>query len=77
MIPHARVLKLRSLELSYSTITITSLVESVTDKVFGVIYPPQVAVIGFDSITYQPLVHEGMLAIRPMLRVILAGDQRT
>ena len=76
MIPRARALKLRSSELSDSTITITSLGENGADKVFGVIYPPQVAIIGFGSITDQPLVHEGMLAIRPVLQVTLAGDHR-
>lgn len=76
MIPRARALKLRSSELSDSTITITSLGENGADKVFGVIYPPQVAIVGFGSIVNEPLVHDGMLAIRPVLHVTLAGDHR-
>ncbi|MGM0934398.1 MAG: dihydrolipoamide acetyltransferase family protein [Bacteroidota bacterium] len=76
MIPRARALKLRSSELSDSTITITSLGENGAEKVFGVIYPPQVAIVGFGSIVNEPLVHDGMLAIRPVLHVTLAGDHR-
>ncbi|SFN70870.1 dihydrolipoamide acetyltransferase family protein [Salegentibacter flavus] len=76
MIPRARALKLRSSELSDSTITITSLGENGAEKVFGVIYPPQVAIVGFGSIVNEPLVHDGMLAVRPVLHVTLAGDHR-
>ncbi|WP_081212037.1 dihydrolipoamide acetyltransferase family protein [Salegentibacter sediminis] len=76
LIPRARALKLRSSELSDSTITITSLGENGADKVFGVIYPPQVAIVGFGSIINEAVVHEGMLAIRPVVHVSLAGDHR-
>ena len=76
IIPRARALKLRSSELSDSTITITSLGENGADKVFGVIYPPQVAIIGFGSIVTEAVVHHGMMAIRPVVYVTLAGDHR-
>ncbi|MFD2518341.1 dihydrolipoamide acetyltransferase family protein [Salinimicrobium flavum] len=76
LITRARALKLRSSELSESTITITSLGENGADKVFGVIYPPQVAIIGFGSILNEALVHDGMLGIHPAVHVTLAGDHR-
>ena len=38
---------LRSSELSEPTITITSLGERGAESVFGIIYPPQVAIVGF------------------------------
>lgn len=76
IIPRARALKLRSSELSASTITLTSLGENGADSVFGVIYPPQVAVIGFGSISEQPFAENGMLGIRSVVSVSLAGDHR-
>lgn len=76
IIPRARALKLRSSELSESTITLTSLGEDGADSVFGVIYPPQVAVIGFGSISEQPFAENGMLGIRSVVSVSLAGDHR-
>jgi pyruvate dehydrogenase E2 component (dihydrolipoamide acetyltransferase) len=76
LIPRARAMKLRSSELSESTITLTSLGENGADKVFGVIYPPQVAVVGFGSIVKEAVVIDSMLAIRPVVHVTLAGDHR-
>jgi len=76
IIPRARALKLRSSELSESTITITNIGEGSADKVFGVIYPPQVAIIGFGNITEQAFAENGMLGIRLVVDVTLAGDHR-
>jgi pyruvate dehydrogenase E2 component (dihydrolipoamide acetyltransferase) len=76
IIPRARALKLRSSELSDSTITLTSIGEGGADLVFGVIYPPQVALVGFGSISEQPFAEAGMLGIRSMVTVTLAGDHR-
>ncbi len=76
MIPRARNMKLRSSELSDSTITVTSLGEGGADLVYGVIYPPQVALVGFGSILEQPWAEQGMLCTRPVLTVALAADHR-
>ena len=76
LITRSRAMKLRSSELSESTITITSLGENGADKVFGVIYPPQVAIVGFGSIVNEAVVNNGMLGIRPVVHVTLAGDHR-
>ena len=76
IIPRARALKLRSSELSDSTITITSLGEGAVETVFGVIYPPQVALVGFGGIVEQPWAENGMLAVRPVLTVSLSADHR-
>ncbi|ERM81150.1 hypothetical protein P872_20445 [Rhodonellum psychrophilum GCM71 = DSM 17998] len=76
VIPRARALKLRSSELSDSTITITNIGEGSADKVFGVIYPPQVAIIGFGGISEEPFAENGLLGIRPIVHVTLAGDHR-
>lgn len=76
LIPRARALKLRSSELSETTITVTSLGDGGADTVFGVIYPPQVALIGFGGIREQPVAENGLLGVRPILHATLAGDHR-
>ena len=76
LIPRARALRLRSSDISESTITVTSLGEGAVETVYGVIYPPQVALVGFGGITEQPWAENGMLAARPVLVVTLAADHR-
>jgi pyruvate dehydrogenase E2 component (dihydrolipoamide acetyltransferase) len=76
IIPRARAMKLRSSELSESTITVTNLGEGNVETVFGVIYPPQVAIVGFGSIAEQPWADSGMLDVRPVLTVSLSADHR-
>jgi len=76
IIPRARALKLRSSELADSTITITSLGEGAVETVYGVIYPPQVALVGFGAITEEPWAENGMLGVKPVLTVSLAADHR-
>jgi pyruvate dehydrogenase E2 component (dihydrolipoamide acetyltransferase) len=76
IIPRARAMKLRSSELSESTITVTNLGEGNVETVYGVIYPPQVAIVGFGSITEQPWAETGMLDVRPVLNITLSADHR-
>jgi pyruvate dehydrogenase E2 component (dihydrolipoamide acetyltransferase) len=76
IIVRSREMKLRSSELSDSTITVTNLGDNGVETVFGIIYPPQVALVGFGSITEQPWVENGMLGIRPVLNVTLSADHR-
>lgn len=76
IIPRARAMKLRSSELSESTITVTNLGEGNAETVFGVIYPPQVAIVGFGSINEQPWAESGMLDVRPVVKVTLSADHR-
>lgn len=76
LIPRARALKLRSSELSESTITLTNLGDDGADAVFGVIYPPQVAIVGFGGIREQPVAENGLIGARPLMRATLAGDHR-
>lgn len=76
IIPRARAFKLRSSELTDSTITLTSVGENGADAVYGIIYPPQVAIVGFGTISEQPFAEKGMLGIRSVVKVTLAGDHR-
>ena len=51
LVERVRSGKLRNSEISDSTITITNLGEFGVDSVLGVIYPPQVALLGFGKIS--------------------------
>lgn len=76
IIPRAKAMNLRSSELSDSTVSITSIGEGGADCVYGIIYPPQVAIIGFGNISEQPFAVNGMLGVHPLVRVTLAADHR-
>jgi pyruvate dehydrogenase E2 component (dihydrolipoamide acetyltransferase) len=76
LIARARSGHLRSSEMSEGTITITSLGDLGVQAVYGVIYPPQVALIGFGKIQERPWAIDGMLDVRPVLTATLAGDHR-
>ena len=49
LVKRARAGSLRSSEMSDPTITVTSLGDGGVDALFGVIYPPQVALVGFGT----------------------------
>ena len=68
--------RLRSSELTDATITLTSLGDRGVETVYGVIYPPQVAIIGLGKITEQPWASQGMLGIRPVIHATLSADHR-
>lgn len=76
LITRTRAGRLRSSELTDATITLTNLGDLGVEKVYGVIYPPQVALVGFGKVVEQVWVEKGMLGIRPALTATLAGDHR-
>jgi pyruvate dehydrogenase E2 component (dihydrolipoamide acetyltransferase) len=76
LVNRARTGHLRSSELSDGTITITNLGEQGVETVFGVIYPPQVALVGFGKIIERPFATNGLLGVRPMIDATLAADHR-
>lgn len=76
IITRTRAGKLRSSDMTDATITLTSLGDLGVEKVYGVIYPPQVALVGFGKVSEQPWAENGMLGIRPVLTATLAGDHR-
>ncbi|MCS6828805.1 MAG: 2-oxo acid dehydrogenase subunit E2 [Caldilinea sp.] len=76
LIMRTRSGRLRSSELTDATITVTSLGDMGVEKVFGVIYPPQVALVGFGKVTEEVWVENGMIGVRPVVHATLAGDHR-
>lgn len=76
LVKRARAGSLRSSELSDPTITVTSLGEQGVETVFGVIYPPQIALIGFGKIIERPWVTNGQVVPRPVIMASLSADHR-
>jgi pyruvate dehydrogenase E2 component (dihydrolipoamide acetyltransferase) len=76
LVKRARKGGLRSSELSDPTITVTSLGEQGTEMVFPVIYPPQVAIVGFGMVVERPWVVAGSIRPRRVIVASLAGDHR-
>ena len=76
LIGRARAGRLRSSELMDGTVTVTSLGDLGVEVVQGVIYPPQVALVGFGRITQEPWAENGMLGVRPVVHATLAADHR-
>lgn len=76
LIPRARAGRMRSSEMTDPTITLTCLGDLGVETVYGVIYPPQVALVGFGKILDQPWAENSMLAVRPVLNATLAADHR-
>jgi len=76
LVKRARAGSLRSSELSDGTMTVSSLGEEGADVVFPIIYPPQVAIVGFGGITRRPWVTESGIVVRRVVTASLAGDHR-
>ena len=76
LVKRVRAGVLRSSEIADATITVTSLGEQGVETVFGVIYPPQVALVGFGKIVERPWAEGGMVGARPVIMASLSGDHR-
>jgi pyruvate dehydrogenase E2 component (dihydrolipoamide acetyltransferase) len=76
LVQRARSGGLRSSELSDPTITMTSLGEQGVESVFGIIFPPQVAIVGFGKIVERPWAVGGQVAVRPLVTATLSADHR-
>jgi pyruvate dehydrogenase E2 component (dihydrolipoamide acetyltransferase) len=68
--------RFRASELTSSTITINSLGERGVEGVLPIIYPPQVAIVGFGRIMEQPWVKDGKILPRIIIQMTLAADHR-
>lgn len=76
LVQRARSGGLRSSELTDPTITVTSLGERGAESVLGVVYPPQVAIVGFGRVLVRPWVVDGQVAARRLVASTLAADHR-
>jgi pyruvate dehydrogenase E2 component (dihydrolipoamide acetyltransferase) len=76
LVARARIGRLRSSEISDPTITVSSLGERGVDSLFGVIYPPQVAILGFGRVARKPVAVGDEIKIGLVMTATLAADHR-
>lgn len=76
LVSRARAGRLQRAEMADPTITVTNLGDLGVESVFGVIYPPQVAMVGFGRVLEQPWAQNGMLGVRPAVTATLSADHR-
>lgn len=76
LVARARGGRLQRAEMADPTITVTNLGDLGVESVFGVIYPPQVAMVGLGRLKDQPWAHDGLLGVRPAVTATLSADHR-
>jgi pyruvate dehydrogenase E2 component (dihydrolipoamide acetyltransferase) len=76
LVARARAGRLRASEFTDPTLTVSSLGERGADALYGVIFPPQVAIIGFGTPVERPAVVGGAVAPRLTVAVTLSADHR-
>ena len=76
LVARARAGTLRSSELADPTITVTNLGDLGVDEAFAIIYPPQVAIVGFGRMLPRPWVVDGRVEPRTILTATLSADHR-
>lgn len=76
VVARARSGRLTRAEMTDPTITVTNLGDLGVEAVFGVIYPPQVALVGFGRVTEQPFAEDGLLGVRSVVTATLSADHR-
>jgi pyruvate dehydrogenase E2 component (dihydrolipoamide acetyltransferase) len=76
LVVRARAGRLQRAEMADPTITVTNLGDLGVESVFGVIYAPQVALVGFGRVVERPWAQDGMLGVRPTVTATLSADHR-
>jgi pyruvate dehydrogenase E2 component (dihydrolipoamide acetyltransferase) len=76
LVQRTRAGSLKSSELSDATITVTNLGDQGVHSVFPIIYPPQVAIVGFGRVVERPWVVDGTLRAVPLVGASLGADHR-
>jgi len=76
LVVRARAHRLRASELTGATITVTSLGDRGCEAVWGVINPPQVAIIGFGAFAERPWASAGQVTCHRVITATLSADHR-
>jgi pyruvate dehydrogenase E2 component (dihydrolipoamide acetyltransferase) len=76
LVARVRAGTLRSSELADPTVTVSSLGERGADALFGIIYPPQVAILGFGAPALRPWIVGSAIEPRTIMTASLAADHR-
>lgn len=72
----ARQGTLRSEELTAGTFTVTNLGAYGVETLIGIIQPPQTAILGVGTITPKPVVRDGEIVVREIMKLALSADHR-
>lgn len=76
LVQRTRAGRIRSSEMTDPTITVSSLGERGVEALYGIIYPPQVAIVGFGTVVTRPCVIHGVIEARSVVTVTLSADHR-
>lgn len=76
LVARARTGRLRSSEMTDGTITVSSMGESGAEAMAAVIYPPQVAIVGFGVPVRRPWLVGDQIVPRTVVTVTLSADHR-
>ena len=76
LVQRTRAGRIRGSEMSDPTITVSSLGERGVEALYGIIYPPQVAIVGIGKAVVRPWVIDGAIGPRSVITVTLSGDHR-
>ena len=76
LVARARAGSLTRAEMADPTLTVTDLGDQGVEEVYGVIHPPQVALVGVGRVVERPWAVDRMLTVRPLVRLTLSGDHR-
>jgi pyruvate dehydrogenase E2 component (dihydrolipoamide acetyltransferase) len=76
LVKRARSGGLRSSEMSDATITVTNLGDLGVESAYAIIYPPQVAIVGFGRVVERPWVIDGRIEPRSVVNVSVSADHR-
>jgi pyruvate dehydrogenase E2 component (dihydrolipoamide acetyltransferase) len=76
LVARTRSGRLRSSDVSDATVTVTDLGDRSIDAVYGIIHPPQVALVGIGQIAVRPWVIDGSVVARSLVTFTLTADHR-
>jgi len=76
LIQRTRAGRIRGSEMSDPTITVSSLGERGVETLYGIIYPPQVAIVGFGKVVTRAWVIDGAIGPRSIVTITLSADHR-
>jgi len=76
LVQRVRAGRIRGSEMADPTITVSSLGERGVEVLYGIIYPPQVAIVGFGKVVVRPWIVDSSVVPRSIVTITLAGDHR-
>jgi len=76
LVARTRAGRIRSSELADATLTVSSLGDRGVEALYGIIYPPQVAIVGFGKVVTRAWVIDGAIGPRSIVTITLSADHR-